>query len=92
MYNRPPAAMRPSNTGIASSFCSASGVPLDHWFRNELREFTREILLDRQTLDRGYFRPEAVQLLLDDHQSGRFDHSLRLWALLVLELWQRQWL
>jgi asparagine synthase (glutamine-hydrolysing) len=67
------------------------GVPLDHWFRNELRDFAREILLDPHALARGYFRPEAVRRLLDDHQSGRFDHSVRLWALLVLELWQRQW-
>jgi len=67
------------------------GVPLDHWFRDELRDFAREVLLDRQTLGRGYVRPEAVGQLLDDHQSGRFDHSARLWALLVLELWQRTW-
>ena len=67
------------------------GVPLDQWFRNELKDFARQILLDRQTLDRGYFRREVVTGMLDDHQQGRFDHSARLWALLVLELWQRQW-
>ncbi len=67
------------------------GVPLDHWFRNELRDFAREVLLDPQTLGRGYFRPEAVTGLLEDHQRGRFDHSSRLWALLILELWQREW-
>ena len=67
------------------------GVPLDHWFRNELKDYAREVLLDPQTLGRGYFRPEAVRRLLDEHQQGRFDHSDRLWALLVLELWHRQW-
>ena len=30
--------------------------------------------------------------LLEDHQAGRFDHSYRLWALLVFELWQRRWI
>jgi hypothetical protein len=29
--------------------------------------------------------------LLDDHQAGIFDHGHRLWALLVLELWHREW-
>jgi len=67
------------------------GVPLDHWFRNELRDFAREILLDSRTLGRGYFRGEVVTELLDDHQQGRFDHSIRLWALLFLELWMREW-
>ena len=67
------------------------GVPLDYWFRNELREMARDVLLDSRTLGRGYFRPETVRRLLDDHQQGRFDHASRLWSLLVLELWHRQW-
>ena len=67
------------------------GVPLDHWFRNELKDYAGEVLLDPQTLGRGYFRAAAVRRLWDEHQQGRFDHSYRLWALLVLELWQRQW-
>jgi asparagine synthase (glutamine-hydrolysing) len=67
------------------------GVPLDHWFRGPLAGFAREILLDKQTLDRGLFRHEAVAALIEDHVAGRFDHAYRLWALLVLELWQRRW-
>ncbi len=68
------------------------GVPLDHWFRQELKSFAQEILLDRGTLERGYFRAEMVRRLYDEHQQGRFNHGYRLWALLVFELWQRQWL
>jgi asparagine synthase (glutamine-hydrolysing) len=67
------------------------GVPLDHWFRHELNDFTRQVLFDPLTQGRGYFRPEAVQRLFDEHQSGRFDHSHRLWLLLFLEMWQREW-
>ncbi|MBN1911144.1 MAG: asparagine synthase (glutamine-hydrolyzing) [Pirellulales bacterium] len=68
------------------------GVPLDAWFRGPLSGMARAVLLDTRTTARGYFRPETVTALLDDHQSGRFDHSYRLWSLLVLELWQRRWL
>jgi len=67
------------------------GVPLDHWFRNELRSFARGVLLDRKTLERGYFRPETLSQLWDEHQQGRFNHGYRLWSLLILELWQREW-
>jgi asparagine synthase (glutamine-hydrolysing) len=67
------------------------GVPLDHWFRGPLAGFARDVLLDSRTLGRGLFRPEVVQELLESHVSGQFDHSYRLWALLVLELWQRRW-
>ena len=68
------------------------GVPLDHWFRDELRDYTREILFDRRTVDRGYFRPAAVAQLWEEHQQRRFNHGYRLWSLLILELWQREWL
>jgi asparagine synthase (glutamine-hydrolysing) len=68
------------------------GVPLAHWFRHELKDLAREVLLDPSTLARGYFQPEAVQRLLADHLAGRFDHGYRLWSLVILEMWQRQWL
>ena len=67
------------------------GVPLDHWFRYELCDYARQILLDRTTLQRGYFQPEAIAQLLHQHQQARFNHGYRLWTLLILELWHRQW-
>ncbi len=67
------------------------GVPLDYWFRNDLHAMARDVLLDARALGRGYFCPGTVRRLLDDHQQGRFDHAARLWSLLVLELWHRQW-
>jgi asparagine synthetase B (glutamine-hydrolysing) len=68
------------------------GVPLSHWFRGELQPLLKEVLLDRRSLDRGLFRPEAVEKLVQDHVTGLTDHSSRLWALLVLELWQKKFL
>ena len=67
------------------------GVPLDHWFRDELKDYVREVLLDPSAAGQRYFRPEAVRRLIDEHQSGQFDHSHRLWSLLFFELWHRQW-
>jgi asparagine synthase (glutamine-hydrolysing) len=68
------------------------GVPLDHWFRNELRPLLHDTLLSERALSRGHFRPDTVEQLVDEHDTGRWDHSYRLWALLVLELWQQTWL
>lgn len=65
------------------------GVPLAQWFRNELRPLLNETLLDSRARSRGYFRPEAVQRLIDEHQSERWDHSSRLWALICFERWLR---
>ena len=68
------------------------GVPLVDWFRGPLREMARDLLLDSKTIDRGYFRPDVVETMLSEHESGRRDHSTRLWALLVLEQWHREWI
>ncbi len=68
------------------------GIPLESWLRNELKQFARDVLLDPVSLGRGYFRPEAVTQLIDEHQAGLRNHSYRLWSLLVLELWHRQWM
>jgi asparagine synthase (glutamine-hydrolysing) len=68
------------------------GIPLESWLRNELRQFIRDVLLDPSSVGRGYFRPEAVSTLVEEHQSGLRNHSYRLWSLLVLELWHRQWM
>ena len=68
------------------------GVPIGQWFREELREMLYDVLLGACARQRGLFRTEAVANLLHEHQSGKCDHSSRLWALLVLELWQRQFL
>ena len=62
-------------------------VPLSRWFRNELREYVYGVLLDEKALSRGYFRREGIERLLDDHVALRYDHSTRIWALLMLELW-----
>jgi asparagine synthase (glutamine-hydrolysing) len=68
------------------------GVPLNHWFRNELKPLLHDTLLDSQTLNRGFFKPEAIRTLVEQHTRGQWDHSSRLWALLCLELWQRMFL
>ncbi len=67
------------------------GVPLEHWFRNELRELTHDVLLGDAARNRGYFRPEAVREMVESHESGSFNHCYRLWSLLVLELWLQRW-
>jgi asparagine synthase (glutamine-hydrolysing) len=62
------------------------GVPLGRWFRDDLRELARDVL----PTDRGWFRPDTVTRLLDEHEAGSADHGHRLWCLLMLELWVRE--
>jgi asparagine synthase (glutamine-hydrolysing) len=65
------------------------GVPIDRWFRGDLKDELRSVLLDPVSLNRGLFRPEALTTLVSEHVDGRRDHAYKLWTLLVLELWFR---
>ncbi len=64
-------------------------IPTDIWFQKELRTFAFEILLDPRTLERGYFRKEVLEKLLEHHATGKKDYSTWIWALIVLETWFR---
>jgi asparagine synthase (glutamine-hydrolysing) len=66
------------------------GVPLGAWFRDELREFTRDVLLDPVSLNRGLIREGPTRALLDQHDREGADRSMQIWALLMLELWHRE--
>ncbi len=66
------------------------GVPLARWFRENLKDELRSVLLDPVSLNRGIFRPEAVRDLVEHHVDRRSDHAPRLWALLMLEWWFRR--
>jgi asparagine synthase (glutamine-hydrolysing) len=67
-------------------------LPLVHWIRHELKDLILSVLLDPSALQRGYFNPQGVRRLLDEHFRGRRDHSPRIWRLLMFELWHRNFL
>ncbi|MDR2168585.1 MAG: asparagine synthase (glutamine-hydrolyzing) [Planctomycetaceae bacterium] len=65
------------------------GVPIDHWFRNELKNKITEVLLDKKTIERGFFKKKYIQQILNEHFNNKFDHAYRIWNLFVLELWMQ---
>lgn len=67
------------------------GVPIEHWLRKQMREFVHETLLGSKALGRGLFDPEAVRSLIARHNSGE-NWAIRIWALLMLELWFEMWI
>jgi asparagine synthase (glutamine-hydrolysing) len=78
--------------GILDRRKQGFGVPLSVWFRGGLRNLFADVLLSARARERGYFHPAFIQRLVDEHVSKRRDHTLRLWALVVFELWHQQYL
>jgi asparagine synthase (glutamine-hydrolysing) len=70
---------------------SGFGVPLARWLRHDLSE-TLRILDDDRARRRGLFHRPALLSMIDQHQQGKRDWSNRLWALIMLELWFREFI
>jgi len=63
-------------------------TPINHWFKNELAQYLRSKLLDKNALERGIFNPVTVRKMVD----SREDNSWELWTLLNVELWFKKFI
>jgi asparagine synthase (glutamine-hydrolysing) len=68
------------------------GFPLGLWFRSELRHLIEQIAETSRLVDHGVFRRDEMRRLVNEHVSGRVDHSYRLWLLFTLEIWYRHYI
>jgi len=66
-------------------------VPYESWLRHDLKDVVWAMLTDRRTVERGYFRKEAVEGLLQANSNG-MNYSKEIFSLLCFELWQRTFL
>ncbi|MEO1614349.1 MAG: asparagine synthase (glutamine-hydrolyzing) [Planctomycetota bacterium] len=67
------------------------GIPIGAWFRDELKPMVHETLLADDARIAPYFRREAVERLVGQHERMENNHGYRLWNLLILEKWLRRW-
>jgi len=65
-------------------------APIGEWLRGPLAPMTDALLLDGQLKGRGVFDETAVARMWREHRDGVCDHRHRLWSLVMLELWFRQ--
>jgi len=63
------------------------GVPIDRWFRGELKEMLLDYLSAKRLKEEGLFEPNLVQEKIKEHLSGEVNHQYRLWTLLMWEMW-----
>jgi len=64
-------------------------TPWSGWLAGPRLGTIREMLLQPRSLNRGYFRREAIEKLFDEHRAQHRDNYDRIWRLLNLELWHR---
>ena len=64
-------------------------APIRSWLRKDLGSLTNELLSEESISKRGYFNPGVIRQMVNEHRNEMQDHSLRIWALLTLEIWHQ---
>ncbi|MDQ2691182.1 MAG: asparagine synthase (glutamine-hydrolyzing) [Chloroflexota bacterium] len=64
-------------------------LPVAYWFRTDLFPVVSQTLENSYFVKEGWFKKESIQQLLNEHRTNRYDHHVRLWMLLNLELWHQ---
>ena len=67
-------------------------IPLSRWLRTDLRHLVDDALAPERVRARGLWRPDVVDRLVSEHVSGMRTHGDRIWTLVMLELWMREFL
>ncbi|WP_321391007.1 asparagine synthase (glutamine-hydrolyzing) [uncultured Desulfuromusa sp.] len=66
-------------------------VPLDNWFRNELKPFFFENVLNEEGM-RDYFDVDNLKIIFESHLRGSNDYSTLLWMVLSFSLWWNEYI
>jgi asparagine synthase (glutamine-hydrolysing) len=66
---------------------SGFSIPVARWLREDLREMVEDVLSPHRLGQQGYFDPNAVEALKQEHFARRRNNSSALWGLLMFQLW-----
>lgn len=69
------------------------GLPIPIWLRTDtsLNEMMHELVLSPSSVQRGYFRKQTLQRVIELHKTDQTSfYGTILWNLMMLELWHRR--
>jgi asparagine synthase (glutamine-hydrolysing) len=64
-------------------------TPWESWLSGSQLDDLERMLLDPKSIERGFFRPEAIKQIFAEHRQKSQDHANRIWRLLNFEIWYR---
>jgi asparagine synthase (glutamine-hydrolysing) len=67
------------------------GIPVETWMKNELRDLVEEAFSDKN-LEHGIFNTGEVKTIVKDFLNGRSEKYLKVWYLLMFQLWYQKWM
>jgi asparagine synthase (glutamine-hydrolysing) len=66
---------------------SGFGIPIGEWLRQPLREWAESLINPSRLDNEGYLKSDIVHQIWQEHLSGKYDWSARLWSILMFQSW-----
>ena len=66
------------------------GVPVNHWLKGPLKEWAEDLLSKSNLPDDGLINGKIVRKIWFEHQNNKFDWNLRIWPILIWQMWSQQ--
>jgi asparagine synthase (glutamine-hydrolysing) len=68
------------------------GIPIETWLAKELKDLVQEYLSEKSLEQHGLFNTKEVQKILTDFFNGRKEKHLKIWYLLMFQMWYQKWM
>ncbi|MCF8245306.1 MAG: asparagine synthase (glutamine-hydrolyzing) [Saprospiraceae bacterium] len=62
-------------------------VPLNHWFKDALRDYLNDRLSSKNSLLSQYLQMDYVAKVVEDHHKGLRDLDAKIWSLVFMDAW-----
>jgi len=65
-------------------------IPIGKWLRGPLRDWADDLLNPARLESEGYLRPEPITRVWKEHLSLHFDHTPKIWGVLMFQAWLQE--
>ena len=67
-------------------------IPIENWLMNELKPKVDAYLNEKELEDQNIFNVNYVQKLKQSFYSGKKEYALKIWYMLMFQMWYKKWM
>lgn len=67
-------------------------IPIENWLATDLKKQVLYYLSDEEIAKQGIFNPNIVRKLKEGFLSGKKEYALKIWYLLMFQMWYEKWM